>query len=457
MANTIRIIESSNPRALRALLERSATDLARAEKIAAPIVADVRRRGDAALAHWTRKLEGARADQRPAPYAFTAAEMAAAWRRSPAPLRQALRHAQRNLRTMAAWQMPKRWTRTIEPGVRVGQVVRPLKSAGCYVPGGRHPLPSTLLMTAVTARAAGVARVVVTCPRPDAAVLAAGHLAGIDEMYALGGAQAIAALAYGTTSIQPVDKIVGPGNVFVTAAKKLVWADCAIDFLAGPTEVLIVAGKDAHPAFVAADLVAQAEHDPQAAAWLATDSRRLAQAVVRALERQLAEAPNPIASASLRARGAILITRTLAEATALAERIAPEHITVPAAELARVTSAGSIFVGDWAPQAVGDYMSGTNHVLPTAAGARWRGGLSVLDFVKVITVQELTPRGLARLAPDIITLAQAEGLTGHAASIERRGPQRGLAARPAYAQAGQGTPSAPAQPARVAIRTRTRR
>ena len=420
MEAMLRIIEAGDTKAVQALLARSGKDLERAEAIVAPIIADVRRQGDRALARWTEKLDGGAVLYGKAPYRIEPAAMAAAWRRIPAPLRRALRHAQRNVQQIARWQMPRAWMRTIEPGVRVGQVVRPLSSAGCYVPGGRHPLPSTVLMTAVVARTAGVKRIVVTCPRPEAAVLAAAHLAGVDEVYALGGAQAVAALAYGTHTLAPVEKIVGPGNVFVTAAKKLVWADCAIDFLAGPTEVLILAQKDADPAFVAADLIAQAEHDNQAAAWLATDSRSLAAAVNRQLVRQLRERPNPTAEASLRARGAIILTRSLEEAAAFANRIAPEHITVPRAEIGRTGSAGSIFVGAFAPQAVGDYMSGTNHVLPTASGARWRGGLSVLDFVKVITVQELTRAGLKRLAPDIVALAQSEGLDGHAASVQLR-------------------------------------
>ncbi|HUX67340.1 MAG TPA: histidinol dehydrogenase [Terriglobales bacterium] len=419
MSDLLRTLELDDAAGLERLLARSDADLRRAEASAAAVVADVRRRGDAALARWARRF----GDPAPRPeggWRVPAAELAAAWRATPPPLRRALRLAQRHLEQMARWQMPRPFLRTLAPGVRVGQQVRPLASVGCYVPGGRYPLPSTVLMTATPARIAGVGRIVAVCARPEPAVLAAAHLAGVTEFYALGGAHAIAALAYGTARLPRVDKIVGPGNVYVTAAKKLVSHDCAIDFLAGPTEVLVVAGPGANPAYVAADLLAQAEHDPQAAAWLATWSRPLAEAVNRELARQLAARPNSTARQALRARGAILLARHRAQALAAANRIAPEHLTVPAAVLGEVASAGSVFVGDFAPQAVGDYLSGANHVLPTAAGARLRGGLSVLDFVKIQTVQQLTRAGLRRLAPAIVELARAEGLPAHAASVEVR-------------------------------------
>lgn len=415
-----KLVDGSNEAALAAILARSHRDLERAERVAARIVADVRRRGDRAVRAWSDQFASA-APSRFAPGArVPAGEVLAAWRRAPRDLRAALQGAAANIRRMAQWQLPRPWLRRMRPGVQIGQVVRPLESAACYVPGGRHPLPSTLLMTAIPARVAGVERVVVACPRPDDAVLAAAHVAQVDEIYCLGGAQAVAALAYGTQSIAPVAKIAGPGNSFVTAAKRLVAADCGIDFLAGPTEVLLVAAGDENAGFLAADLLAQAEHDPQAAAWLVTPSRALARRVQAAVAEQLAACPNPTAAAALRSRGAIVLTRDLRQAMAIANRLAPEHITVPARCLGQVRHAGSIFVGEHAPQAVGDYMSGTNHVLPTGRLARLRGGLSVADFVKVITVQKLTAAGLRALGPAIITLAQAEGLAAHASSVALR-------------------------------------
>ncbi len=423
----LRRIEDADPAALARLLRASRRDRERALAAVAPIVSDVRRRGDRALAAWTWKLERRRlavaGRRRGEPLRYGREQLAAAWRQLPAELRRALRHAARNIDRMAAWQMPRPWRREIEPGVRVGQALRPLALAGCYIPGGRHPLPSTLLMTALPARRAGVPRILAVCPAPSPVILGAAWLAGVEALFAIGGAQAVAALAYGTESVPPVEKIVGPGNLYVTAAKQLVAADCAIDFPAGPTEVLWLAQSDAPAAAVAADLLAQAEHDPQAAAWLLTPSRGLAARVERELERQLAALPEPnrgVAARALARRGAVLITRTLARAAELANRLAPEHITVPSGWEARVQNAGSIFVGLHAPQAVGDYMSGANHVLPTAGLARSRAGLSVLDFLKIVTVQELSAAGLARLAPDIAVLARAEGLEAHARSVELR-------------------------------------
>lgn len=421
----LKIIASTDEQAIAELLTRSGDEIGRAEKVVAPIIADVRKRGDAALVAWTKKLEGVALQlpgAKPAgsPLRYEKADFAAAFRRIPAPLRQALKHARRNIERMARWQLPKSWLKTTQPGVLVGQAVRPLESVGCYVPGGRHPLPSTLLMTAVPARIAGVPRVVVTCPNPCDEVLAAAHVAGVDAVYRLGGAQAVAALAYGTETVARVEKIVGPGNVYVTAAKKLVWGDCGIDFLAGPTEVLAIAGAGADADFLASDLIAQAEHDPQATAWLLTPSRKLAQQVIRAAERALKASPNPTAATSLAARGAIIVTRSFDEAAEISNRIAPEHISIPPELLPKIRNAGSIFIGDWAPQSVGDYLSGTNHVLPTATLARLRGGLSVADFVKVVTVQKLTRNGLAALAPWITAMARAEGLEGHALSVETR-------------------------------------
>lgn len=432
----MKIIRSTETEAMKRLLEQSRQDLALAAKTAARIIEDVRTRGDRALLHWAEKFDSHHEPRRRPTLleardtrhlrTFTPAQMKAACARVTPRVRHALQLARRNIETMAHWQMPAEWTRNMREGLAVGQLVRPLESVGCYVPGGRHPLPSTVLMTTVPARVAGVKRVVVACPHAADEVLAAAHLAGVHAVYEMGGAQAIAALAYGTESVTPVEKIVGPGNVFVTAAKRLVADDCAIDFLAGPTEVLIVAagtpGAEENPAFIAADLLAQAEHAPDASAWLLTPSQSLALRVQAEVEKALAGAESwkAIAKTSLQKRGVIILTRDVEDAMDWANRIAPEHITVPRALVGAVRNAGSVFVGEYAPQAVGDYLSGTNHVLPTARLARARGGLSVADFLKIITVQELTAGGLKSLAAPISVLARAEGLEAHARSVEVR-------------------------------------
>jgi histidinol dehydrogenase len=313
--------------------------------------------------------------------------------------------------------MPQTWHKTLSPGIQVGQVVRPLQSAGCYVPGGRYPLPSTMLMTVVPAQVAGVAEIRVVSPRPAPETLAMAHFLGVREFFPIGGAQAIAALAYGSGSVPKVDKIVGPGNLFVTAAKKLVAFDCGIDFLAGPTEVVIVC-EHGNARFIAADLVAQAEHDPDALAIFITASGSLAQDV--AAEIALAAGNNDTARLSLKQNGVILIAESHERALAYANRIAAEHITVNEEDLPQIRSAGSIFIGDYSPQAAGDYAAGPNHVLPTGAAARFRGGLSVQDFVKTISVQQLSRKGLESISTAVVTLAEAEGLKAHAESIRVR-------------------------------------
>jgi histidinol dehydrogenase len=343
-------------------------------------------------------------------------EMAEAQGRIPAELRKSLRLASQGIRRFCEWQKPGDWMRT-HGGISLGQMVRPLESVGCYVPGGRYPLVSTLLMTVIPAQVAGVKNIRVVSPKPSVEVLAAAAMLGVREFYRVGGAQAIAALAYGTSSIARVDKIVGPGNAYVTVAKKLVSFDCAIDFLAGPTEAVVLSDSGI-PEFIAADLVAQAEHDPETLAVFITTSRELAR-TVRAAVTQAAKG-NPIAQKSLRARGAILVAASREQAREWANRIAAEHITVEADDLPFIRNAGSVFVGDFSAQAAGDYASGPNHVLPTSGQARFRGGLSVADFVKVITVQQLSAGGLKRIAPAIECVAAAEGLPAHARSIRVR-------------------------------------
>lgn len=377
------------------------------------IVDGVRRGGERALRRYAERWDGLAAKQS---LRVPEEDMAAAWRGLVPEMRKSLQQAAQNIRRFCDWQKPGSWTRA-RGGISLGQLVRPLESVGCYVPSGRHPLVSTLLMTVIPAQVAGVKNIRVVSPRPSAEVLAAAAMLGVHEFYRVGGAHAIAALAYGTSSIPRVDKIVGPGNAYVTVAKKLVSFECAIDFLAGPTEAVVLSDSG-NPKFIASDLVAQAEHDPEALAVLITTSRELARSV-KVSSAQLAK-KNPTALKSLRARGAILVAASREQAREWANRIAPEHITVSAEDLPFIQNAGSIFVGDYSAQAAGDYASGPNHVLPTSGQARFRGGLSVADFVKVITVQKLSAQGLRRIAPAIECLADAEGLAAHARSIRVR-------------------------------------
>ena len=322
------------------------------------------------------------------------------------------------IRAFAKMQLPKSWSRSSTAGLTVGQLVRPIGAVGCYVPSGRHPLPSTLLMTAIPAQVAGVPRIVVVSPKPAPETLAAAHLLGIKELYRVGGAHAIAALAYGTATIARVDKIVGPGNLYVTAAKRLVAFDCAIDMLAGPTEI-VVTSEHGDPAEIAADLVAQAEHDPEALAIFITTRADLAKQVIAEAKTQSRK--NSVARAALDRNGLAIVAATLEEARAITNRLAPEHLTVDSIEdLDWVLSAGSVFVGGWSAQPMGDYISGPNHTLPTGGMARVRGGLSVNDFVKLVTVQEYDAEGIRELGPAAVLLAEAEGLTAHAEAIRMR-------------------------------------
>ena len=402
------------------LARRSSHDAA-AERIASRILADVRRSGDAALFRYALRLDGLRLTRRT--LWISRAEMRAARREVSRDLLRAIEHAARNIRRVAEQQRPRSWTITIEPGVRVGQRVTPLGTIGCYVPGGRFSLFSTLLMSAIPAQVAGVKRIVVACPRPSPALLAAADILGVTEMARIGGAQAIGAFAFGTQSIPRVDKIFGPGNRYVTAAKRLVSNDCATDMPAGPTEVLILAtgGK---PEFIAADLLAQAEHDPDAVALLVTTSAKLARDVALEVARQLNGLPktNP-AWKSLEAASAILVAPSVEAAVRFANRVAPEHLSIPNATprlVAQLSEAGSVFLGPWSAQPIGDYASGTNHVLPTSGWARSRGGLSVNDFVKCSSTQEISRAGLKSLAPVVSAMARAEGLEAHARAVEVR-------------------------------------
>ena len=379
------------------------------------IVTDVRRRGERALLKYAAQFDGL-----PGADALrvTQAEMAAAWEALNPALRDALSTAAAQIRAFAQQQLPHSWNISSETGLITGQLVRPLGSVGCYVPSGRHPLPSTLLMTAIPAQAAGVGRIVVVSPKPAPETLAAAHLLGIVEFYRVGGAQAIAALAYGTASIARVDKIAGPGNLYVTAAKRLVAFDCAIDMLAGPTEI-VVTSESGRAADIASDLVAQAEHDPEALAIFVTTSDLLAKEVIA--ETKQRSRNNSVARQSLDRNGLVIVAATPEEAHAITNRLAPEHLTVDTdADLVWVQNAGSVFIGRWSAQPMGDYISGPNHTLPTGGMARVRGGLGVNDFVKLITVQEYSAQGMRALGPRAALLAEAEGLSGHAEAIRTR-------------------------------------
>jgi histidinol dehydrogenase len=380
------------------------------------IVSDVRKQGDRALLRYAAEFDNL---TDAAALRVTPEEMAAAWEVISPALRAALITAEGQIRNFALRQLPSSWNDDGPvPGLMTGQLVRPLSSVGCYVPSGRHPLPSTLLMTSIPAQVAGVWRIVVVSPKPATETLAAAHLLGITEFYRLGGAHAIAALAYGTATIQRVEKIVGPGNLYVTAAKRLVAFDCAIDMLAGPTEI-VVTSERGRPADIAADLVAQAEHDPEALAIFITTKPDLAKAVVA--ETKLSSRDNPVARESLSRNGLVFITGSYEESCDITNMLAPEHLTVDSrADLDWVFNAGSVFIGRWSPQPLGDYISGPNHTLPTGGMARVRGGLSVNDFVKLITVQQYNSQGLRTLGPKAALLAEAEGLVGHAEAIRTR-------------------------------------
>jgi histidinol dehydrogenase len=409
----LRIVDSKNRRAVTALLSPERTRDAATERRVAAIVGNVRRKGDAALMAYAREF-----DRLQEPIEVSADELRAAARGVAPEVRAAIRAAATHIRAVAKRQVPRGWRLRVAPGITVEQRVVPLDRVGCYVPAGRYPLPSSLLMTAIPARAAGVGEVIVVCPRPAPVVMAAALEVGVSRFFRVGGAHAIAALAYGTETIPRVDKIVGPGNRYVAAAKALAAADCGIDFYAGPTEIVIVSSRGS-AAWIAADLIAQAEHDPDARALLMTPSRRLANRVASAVAARMPK--DGPARASLAAHGGIIVTRSLAEAIDLANAAAPEHLVVDDdAAAARVRAAGSLFVGGWSAQVAGDYAIGSNHVLPTAGAARVRGGLSAADFVRQITVQRLTQAGLRRIGRSVIDLATAEGLTAHAESVALR-------------------------------------
>jgi histidinol dehydrogenase len=393
------------------------------------IVAAVRARGDAALVEFTQKFD--RVDFAPAALRFTAAEIDEAFAACAGPARDALAFARERIEAYHHRQRPGDARFTDALGVELGHRWTAIGAVGLYVPGGTAAYPSSVLMNAVPAKVAGVPRLVMVVPAPDGRlnplVLAAAKLAGVDEIYRVGGAQAVAALAYGTATIAPVDKIVGPGNAYVAAAKRHVFGKVGIDMIAGPSEVLILAGAGANPEWIAADLLAQAEHDTAAQSILITDDAALATDVERAVDGQMATLPRAdMARASWRDFGAVILVGALADAVPLVDAVAPEHLEIvapdaQAEELAsRIRNTGAIFLGAYTPEAIGDYVGGSNHVLPTARSARFSSGLGVLDFMKRTSILKCGPDQVAALGPAAITLGEAEGLSAHARSVAIR-------------------------------------
>lgn len=411
-------------------LERPPADVdPKVQQTVDDILTAVRQRGDDALLELTARFDGFAPGSAPA-LAIAAGEFEAAERALDPGVRAALVHAAERIERYHATAAPKAWRTTDEHGSVLGQEVRPLDRVGVYVPGGRAAYPSTVLMTAVPARVAGVAEIVLVTPpgsdgRVNATVLAAARIAGVTEGWRIGGAQAIGALAYGTATVRRVDKIVGPGNLYVALAKRRVFGEVGIDMVAGPSEVLVVADADADPQWIAADLLAQAEHDPMARAVLVTDAADLAPRVTRALAHQLESLERrALAAEALRSNGAVVLVGSLEDAVELANRLAPEHlellVRVPQALLSRVRHAGAVFVGAQTPEVVGDYVAGPSHVLPTAGTARFSSPLGVEDFVKRTSVVEYSSAGLRAALPHLRTLADVEGLGGHRAAAEIR-------------------------------------
>jgi len=415
------------PAKFRTFLDAKREASADVEQAVRAIIADVAARGDAALIALTQKFD--RVDLGTIGMRVRSDELEAATAACEATALDALKLARDRIEVYHRRQLPKddRWTDPL--GVELGHRWTAIEAVGLYVPGGTAAYPSSVLMNAVPAKVAGCPRVVMVVPAPDGKlnplVLAAANLAGVDEIYRIGGAQAVAALAYGTATIAPVAKIVGPGNAYVAAAKRLVFGRVGIDMIAGPSEVLIIADRDANPEWIAADLLAQAEHDTAAQSILITDDAALAGAVEQAVEGQLKTLPRgAVAAASWRDFGAVILVGALEDAVALTDAIAPEHLEIetldPEPLAAKIRNAGAIFLGSHTPEAIGDYVAGSNHVLPTARSARFSSGLGVLDFMKRTSILRLDADALGRLGPAAIALGQAEGLDAHARSVAMR-------------------------------------
>ena len=412
----LRIIDN---REAEKLLQRRAAPLTEAEQVVGPILENVRRRGDQALLEYARRFDGLEAESKTVE--IPSQQIQSSYDGLSPQFRRALRQASKHIRDFARMQLPKAKMVRLSDGQRVGQIVRPLDAMAAYIPSGRYPLPSTLLMTLIPARVTGVPRTCVASPRPSPEILGTARYLNAGQVFRMGGAHAIAAFAFGTETVPKVDRIVGPGNIYVAAAKKLLAGEVGIDFVAGPTEILIIA-EDGDPRVLAADMLAQVEHDVEASAILVTTSKRLARAVAAEVDAQLQTlSAAPAIRVALKRNSAIILVPSLERAVSLSNRFAPEHLSIPDASLlSRITNAGSVFIGPHSPEAAGDYASGPNHVLPTSGFARTRGGLSAADFVKVISVQELSRQALVKLAPSVTTLARAEGLEAHARSVEVR-------------------------------------
>ncbi len=413
--------------AFLALLSAKREDAPDVDAAVAAIIADVRARGDAAVIELTARFD--RLELTPATLAFSADEIEAECARVSPEDRAALELAADRIRAYHARQVPEdqRWTDAA--GAELGWRWGPVSAAGLYVPGGLASYPSSVLMNAIPAKVAGVERLVIACPTPGGVVnplvLYAARLAGVDRVYRIGGAQAIAAMAYGTETIAPVDKITGPGNAYVAAAKRRVFGRVGIDMIAGPSEILVIADRDNDPDWIALDLLSQAEHDESAQSILVTDDAAFGRAVAAAVEARLGTLERRvIAGASWRDYGAVIVVRDLAEAAMLSDRVAPEHLELcvadPDALAAQVSHAGAIFLGHWTPEAIGDYVGGPNHVLPTARSARFSSGLSVMDFLKRTTIAKMTPGALAAIGPAAERLAISESLEAHGLSVRAR-------------------------------------
>ena len=411
----------------QALLSAKREDSPDVDAVVADIIADVRKRGDAAVTEFTSKFD--RLDLSSDKLVFTREEIIGYCSTVPTAERDALELAAERIRAYHTKQLPKDESWIDDAGVSLGWRWTPVSAAGLYVPGGLASYPSSVLMNAIPAKVAGVKRLAVCVPTPDGIinplVLLAAQIAGVDEIYRIGGAQAIAALAYGTETIAPVDKITGPGNAFVAAAKRRVFGKVGIDMIAGPSEILVIADSDNNPTWIATDLLAQAEHDESAQSILITDNEAFGHKVQAEVERQLLTLPRrKIAGPSWRNFGAIIVVKSLKEAVELSDRIAPEHLELCVADpdelAAKITHAGAIFIGAWTPEAIGDYVGGPNHVLPTARSARFSSGLSVMDFLKRTTLTKMTPMALAKIGPSAEILANSEGLQAHGFSVRAR-------------------------------------
>ena len=416
-----KIVSSGDRAILNRLFAKRRQRLGQAESTVAPIIEAVRERGDGALLAHARRYDGLKGNT----VRIRPEKLRDSLREADEDFRDALETAAERIRQYAELQMPQPWSKRVRRGVKLGQIVRPIGSVGAYIPGGNYPLPSTLMMTVIPAQVAGVKVISVASPKPTPTTLATAGFLKVENFFHMGGAQAIAAFAYGTATVPRADRIVGPGNIYVAAAKKLLAGEVGIDFVAGPTEIMLIAPKGATSRelrMLAADMLAQAEHDVDATAILLTHSKRTANGILNEVKKQLKVLPTrAIAATSLGRNGSIILTSSLDEAMEIANHFAPEHLSIPdEAMLKNVTNAGSVFVGSWSPEAAGDYASGPNHVLPTGGVATFRGGLSVQDYVKIVSVQQLDRAALKRLAPTITTLARAEGLEGHARSIEVR-------------------------------------